>query len=77
MKAVLSIAKKNDLQLITSTQSIEFAKIMLRLCRDMRIPVRIFFVEREHGVLQARVLKELDVDVLMKLGIDPRFLEAF
>jgi len=77
MRAILEIAKKKLLQLIISTQSIEFVKITLKLCERLGISAKVFFIERENGELNTRVLKELDVDTLMKLGIDPRFLRAF
>ncbi len=77
MRFILNIIKKNNIQLIMSTQSIEFVRITLRLCEDLAIPAKTFYIERENGELHVRVLKELDVDALMKLGIDPRFLGAF
>ncbi|MCD6489101.1 MAG: AAA family ATPase [Desulfurococcales archaeon] len=77
MRFILNMVKKNNIQLIMSTQSIEYVRITLRLCKDLSISAKTFYIERENGELHVRMLKELDVDTLMKLGIDPRFLGAF
>ncbi len=76
LKYLLEIARKNNLQLFISTHSIELTDFTLRISEEEKIDSRVFFLERdENGKVSYRILKKLDVDVLRKLGIDPRFLD--
>ena len=77
MKFLLSMAKKRRLQLFITTHSIELMNIIRKLCAEEGIGLRLFFMERgDDGVVDVRAMESLDVDVLLKLGIDPRFLEV-
>jgi len=39
--------------------------------------LNVYFMERDReGVVETRILKGFDVDVLQKLGLDPRLLEV-
>lgn len=77
MRFVLKVAKERRLQLIMSTHSIEFVNIVRRLCDELGLRLRVFFLERSSdGVIDVRVLNGVDVDTLLKLGLDPRFLDV-
>ena len=75
MRFLLSMAKKRRLQLFITTHSIELVNIIRKLCGEEGLGLRLFFMERGgDGVVDVRAMESLDVDVLLKLGIDPRFL---
>lgn len=75
MRFVLKVAKERRLQLIMSTHSIEFVNIVRKLCDELGLSLRVFFLERSSdGVIDVRVLNGVDVDTLLKLGLDPRLL---
>ena len=43
----------------------------------MGLEFKTFFLERDdEGRVDVRTLKRLDVDTLLKLGLDPRFLDV-
>ena len=72
---MLKIAKQNNLQLIITTHSIELIKIVQELVRKHELPLKIFYLERtENGIVDVRELKKIDLQILEKLGLDPRFL---
>jgi len=77
MKFLLSVARKRRLQLFITTHSIELVNIIRKLCDKEGLRLRLFFMERGgDGVVDVRAMESLDVDILLKLGIDPRFLEV-
>ncbi len=77
MKFLLSMVRKRRLQLFITTHSIELVNIIRKLCDKEGLRLRLFFMERGgDGVVDVRAMESLDVDILLKLGIDPRFLEV-
>jgi len=77
MNFALKMAKERKLQLFMSTHSTELLKILRKLCEDVGLSLRIFFLERDSkGFVDVRVLERIDVDILLKLGLDPRFLDV-
>ena len=77
MRFLLSMAKKRRLQLFITTHSIELVNNIRKICGEEGLGLRLFFMERGgDGVVDVRAMESLDVDVLLKLGIDPRFLEV-
>ncbi len=76
MRFALKLAKDRGLQLFISTHSVELVNIVRRLCEELGLGFRVFFMERDYssGVVDVRVLESLDVDVLQKIGLDPRML---
>lgn len=77
MEFVLKTAKKKKLQLFLSTHSIEFFNILRKLCNDIDLKLKAFFLERNtKGVVDVRTLDYIDIDTLQKLGLDLRFLDV-
>jgi predicted ATPase len=76
MRFALKLAKDRGLQLFISTHSVELVNIVRRICEELGLGFRVFFMERDYssGVVDVRVLESLDVDVLQKIGLDPRML---
>ena len=76
MRFALKLAKDRGLQLFISTHSVELVDIVRRLCEELGLGFRVFFMERDYssGVVDVRVLESLVVDVLQKIGLDPRML---
>ena len=76
MRFALKLAKEGKLQLFISTHSVELVNIVRRLCEELGLGFRVFFMERDYsrGVVDVRVLESLEVDVLQKIGLDPRML---
>jgi predicted ATP-dependent endonuclease of OLD family len=76
MRFALKLAKDRGLQLFISTHSVELVDIVRRLCEELGLGFRVFFMERDYssGVVDVRVLESFDVDVLQKIGLDPRML---
>jgi len=77
MSFMLRMARERNLQLIMSTHSVELVNIARRLCEELNMDLNVYFMERDReGVVETRILKGFDVDVLQKLGLDPRLLEV-
>ena len=77
MRFMLRMARERNLQLIMSTHSVELVNIARRLCEELNMDLNVYFMERgREGVVETRILKGFDVDVLQKLGLDPRLLEV-
>jgi len=77
MNFVLKVAKERKLQLFMSTHSVELLKILQKLCKDVGLRLKIFFLERNvEGFVDVRVLERIDINTLLKLGLDPRFLDV-
>lgn len=75
MDFALKMTKENRLQLIITTHSIELVNIMRRLCEKNNLKLKLFFLDRDNnGVVDVRTLESIDVDILAKLGLDPRLL---
>jgi len=75
MDFTMRIAKKKHLQLFISTHSIELVRIVNKLCSEIGLECKTFFLERSSdGIVDVRTLEKVDVDTLLKLGLDPRLL---
>jgi len=74
-EAILKMSKENNVQLIVTTHSIELLKMASEIAKDLSIEVSFFFVERnEKGIVNVRRFDKVDMDVLEKIGLDPRFM---
>ncbi|MCD6368808.1 MAG: AAA family ATPase [Thermoproteales archaeon] len=77
MDFALNVAKRKGIQVFVTTHSLELVRILGRLCSELGLGVKVFFLERSNeGVLDVRVLERADTDLLLKLGLDPRFLHV-
>jgi len=76
MRFILKRSRERRLQLFITTHSIELINIVKKICEDLGIKLRIFFVEKDYSTdtLDVRVLESIDVEFLQKLGLDPRLL---
>jgi len=74
MKFLLKLMKQFNAQLIASTHSIELVQITEALVKELNLDFTVKFIEREKGVLKARSFSPDNVEMLRKLGIDPRLL---
>jgi AAA15 family ATPase/GTPase len=76
MRFILRTSKERRLQLFITTQSIELINIVRRICEDLGLRLRIFFVEKDYStdIVSIRILESIDVEHLQKLGLDPRLL---
>ena len=76
MRFALKLAKDRSLQLFISTHSVELVNIVRRLCEELGLGFRVFFMERDYssGVVDVRVLEGFNVETLQKIGMDPRML---
>jgi AAA15 family ATPase/GTPase len=77
MRFALKIAKERGLQLIMTTHSIELINIVRKLCEELEFSLKVYFVERDRdGVVHVKDMESVDVDVLQKIGLDPRLLHV-
>ncbi len=74
---IVEIAKTNNLQIFMTTHSLELIQIVQKIAEKKKIGLKIFFIEREDGVVNARGIEAIDLDIIRDLGIDPRFLDVF
>ncbi len=74
---LLNLLIENGLQLFISTHSIEFVRLLYEIAKEkgLEVLVKTFFLERsEDGIVDVREIEAVDMDVLRKLGLDPRLL---
>jgi len=77
MRFALKIAKERRLQLFISTHSIELVNIAKVACEELGLKLRVFHMERgSRGVVDVRALDSADLEVLQKMGLDPRLLHV-
>ncbi len=76
LKFTLKMAREKNLQLFITTHSLELVKIARELSSRYGLDIRVFYVERDHetGLVDVRALERVDLEVLEKLGLDPRLL---
>jgi len=76
LKFTLKMAKEKKLQLFITTHSLELVKIARELTSKYGLDLRVLYVERDHetGLVDVRALERVDLEVLEKLGLDPRLL---
>jgi hypothetical protein len=76
LEMLLTLGKKNDVQVFASTHSVELVKLMERIAKEKNIGMKVFFLERDkEGNVDVRYITSLDIDVLEKLGLDVRFID--
>lgn len=76
LKFTLKMAKEKKLQLFITTHSLELVKIARELTSKYGLDLRVLYVERDHetGLVDVRAMEKVDLEVLEKLGLDPRLL---
>jgi len=75
---LLNVAKRKKLQLFITTHSIETIFITKELAKQNNLYFKLFFLERNaQGVVDVRVLDGVNLDLVKKLGLDPRLLYVF
>jgi len=76
LEMFLSLVKQNNIQVFITTHSLEFIKLLKQCAEDMKIDFNVFFIERDkQGIVEARELSGENLDVLERMGFDPRFLD--
>ena len=72
----LKLVKQNNVQVFITTHSLELLRLLKNISEEKRIDVGIYFFERdERGQVSARELTGENIDVLERMGFDPRFLD--
>jgi hypothetical protein len=76
MRFVLRLAKERKLQLFITTHSIELINIVKKLAEDVGLGMRVYYLERDRstGIVDVRAMESTDIEILQKLGLDPRLL---
>jgi AAA15 family ATPase/GTPase len=76
LKFTLKTAREKNLQLFITTHSLELVKIVRELSSRYGLDLKVLYVERDHetGLVDVRALERVDLEVLEKLGLDPRLL---
>ncbi len=74
---ISEIAKNNNLQIFMTTHSLELIRFMRKIAEEKKIGLKVFFFEREKGIVNTRAIETIDLDIIRDLGIDPRFLDVF
>ena len=76
LKMFLHLVKKNNIQTFITTHSLEFIKLLQKTAEDKKVDVGVYFFEREKdGSIDVREITRENMEVLEKLGLDPRFLD--
>lgn len=72
----LSLVKQNNIQVFITTHSLEFLRLLRKISEERKIDVGIYFLERDkQGRVDVRELTSENIDVLERMGFDPRFLD--
>ena len=72
----LSLVKKNNIQVFISTHSLDFLKLLKDISQKKEIDFGVYFLERNRdGIVDVRHLTGENIDVLERMGFDPRFLD--
>ncbi|MCC6053097.1 MAG: AAA family ATPase [Desulfurococcaceae archaeon] len=76
LKFTLKMAKEKKLQLFITTHSLELVKIAREISSKYGLDLRVLYVERDHetGLVDVRAMEKVDLEILEKLGLDPRLL---
>jgi len=73
---LVEIANKQNVQLFLTTHSIEVLNVLSQLPEEYDI--HLFYIENKNGYIDVRHLgRNVDFKILLDLGVDPRFLEAY
>ncbi|MCC6056930.1 MAG: ATP-binding protein [Desulfurococcaceae archaeon] len=76
MRTVLRLAKERKLQIFITTHSIELINIVKKLAEELGLGMKLYYLERDRstGIVDARAMEGADIEVLQRLGLDPRVL---
>jgi len=73
---LVEIANQQNVQLFLTTHSIEVLNVLSQLPEEYDI--NLFYIENKNGYIDVRHLgRNVDFKILLDLGVDPRFLEAY
>jgi AAA15 family ATPase/GTPase len=73
---LVEIANQQNVQLFLTTHSIEVLNVLSQLPEEYDI--HLFYIENKNGYINVRHLgRNVDFKILLDLGVDPRFLEAY
>jgi AAA15 family ATPase/GTPase/5S rRNA maturation endonuclease (ribonuclease M5) len=73
---LVEIANQQNVQLFLTTHSIEMLNVLSRLPEEYDI--HLFYIENKNGYIDVKHLgRNVDFKILLDLGVDPRFLEAY
>jgi len=76
LEMFLSLVKQNNIQVFITTHSLEFLRLLKNISEEKRIDFGIYFLERnKQGQIDARELTGENIEVLERMGFDPRFLD--
>jgi hypothetical protein len=50
--------------------------IVKKLAEDVGLGMRVYYLERDRstGIVDVRAMESIDIEILQKLGLDPRLL---
>jgi AAA15 family ATPase/GTPase len=73
---LVEIANQQNVQLYLTTHSIEVLNVLSQLPEEYDI--HLFYIENKNGYIDVKHLgRNVDFKILLDLGVDPRFLEAY
>jgi AAA15 family ATPase/GTPase/5S rRNA maturation endonuclease (ribonuclease M5) len=73
---LVEIANQQNVQLFLTTHSIEMLNVLSQLPEEYDI--HLFYIENKNGYIEVKHLgRNVDFKILLDLGVDPRFLEAY
>jgi len=73
---LVEIADQQNVQLFLTTHSIEVLNVLSQLPEEYDI--HLFYIENKNGYIDVKHLgRNVDFKILLDLGVDPRFLEAY
>ena len=73
---LIKLVKRNKLQVFISTHSLELVRLLHAISNEENVDMAIFFLERsKDGIVNIRHVPLQDLDALIKMGLDPRFLD--
>ena len=76
LEVLVELVKDNKLQVFISTHSMELVRLLQAISNEEGVDTAIFFLERkEDGTVDVRHISPQDLEDLVKIGLDPRFLD--
>lgn len=77
LEMLLTLVERNNIQMFASTHSFEFLKLLGVIAKEKNLEIATFFLERDKkGNVESRRIIPREVDILEKMGLDPRFLDV-
>jgi len=68
-------AKEANLQLFITTHSIELINIAKNVAKELGLGLKTYYMERDRdGYVDVRAIEEPELEILQKIGLDPRML---